>query len=139
MKKITILIPVYNEDSTISEIVKRVEMADVCGLQKEIIIIDDFSQDNTRKILSEIEKSNLDIKVLYHKTNQGKGAAIQSGKKEISGDMVLIQDADLEYNPEEYPKLIDPILKNQADVIYGSRFMGQGPHRVLFFLALPRE
>ena len=133
MKKVSIIIPVYNERGTILEIVKRVKKADIHELEKEIIIIDDGSKDGTREELKKIQKNDGALKIIFQEKNQGKGAAIQKGKQAISGDIVIIQDADLEYNPDEYPFLIKPILDGQADVIYGSRFIGHGPHRVLFF------
>ena len=126
--KLTIIIPVYNEANTISTIVKRV--MDV-NYNKEIIIVDDASTDGTKDILYDFVKQT-EVKVLYHKTNRGKGAAIQTATKEISGKIIIIQDADLEYDPADYPKLLQPILDGKADVVYGSRFLG-GPHRVLLF------
>lgn len=130
---VTIVIPVYNEEATIRSILEKVEA--VTGLfKKEIIIIDDCSTDGTRQILKNIEGStNSGFKVIYQNENQGKGAALKAGFKEAKGDIVIIQDADLEYDPSEYPKLIQPILDGKADVVYGSRFKGEGPHRVLFF------
>ena len=133
MKKVSIIIPVYNEKATIAEIEKRVKEANVHGLEKELIIVDDFSQDGTREILTELQKKDGSLKIIYHTENQGKGAAVRTGKPYATGDIIILQDADLEYNPDEYYFLIKPILARQADVIFGSRFMGQGPHRVLFF------
>ncbi len=126
--KLTIIIPVYNEANTISTVVKRV--MDI-NYNKEIIIVDDASTDGTKDILNDFVKQT-EVKVLYHKTNRGKGAAIQTAIKEISGEIIIIQDADLEYDPADYPKLLQPILDGKADVVYGSRFLG-GPHRVLLF------
>lgn len=130
---VTIVIPVYNEEATIRSILEKVEA--VTGLfKKEIIVVDDCSTDGTRQILEDIDSSkNGGYKIIYHSKNQGKGAALMSGFKEAKGDIVIIQDADLEYDPSEYPKLIQPILDGKADVVYGSRFKGEGPHRVLFF------
>ena len=133
MEKVSIIIPVYNERATIAEIVDRVIHADVLGLEKEVIVVDDFSTDGTREFLKELQINTCSLKIVYHSRNQGKGAAIQTGKQSITGDLVIIQDADLEYNPDEYRSLIKPILDDLGDVIYGSRFMGGGPHRVLFF------
>ncbi len=118
MKKITILIPVFNEVNTLKEILKMVENIDFYGLEKEIILIDDYSTDGTRELYKE-----LNYKVLYHNKNMGKGAALRTGFKEASGDIITIQDADLEYNPQDFLPLIKVILENQADVVYGSRFL----------------
>lgn len=127
--KVSVVIPVYNEVGTIEEIVSRVQAV---PLEKEIIIVDDSSNDGTRELLKKISQNQENVKVLYHNRNQGKGAALRTGFNKVIGDIVIIQDADLEYNPNEYPKLLQPILDNRADVAYGSRFLG-GPHRVLFF------
>lgn len=127
--KLSIIIPVFNEKKTIVEIIDRVQNVDV-GLEKEILIVDDGSEDGTREVLKERNLQN--VKTYFHDQNQGKGAALQTGFAEATGDIVLIQDADLEYDPREYPKLLEPILDGRADVVYGSRFLG-GPHRVLFF------
>lgn len=118
MKKITILIPVYNEVNTLLEIVKKVEDANFCGLEKEIILIDDCSLDGTKKLYFQ-----LNHKVLYHQLNKGKGAALKTGLTEATGDIIIIQDADLEYNPNDYKPLIEALLANEADVVYGSRFL----------------
>ena len=126
---ISVVIPVYNEVQTIKEIVARVQEVE---LEKEIIIVDDYSTDGTREHLREINQANENVKVLYHDHNQGKGAALRKGFQAITGDIVIIQDADLEYDPREYPLLLEPIVDGRADVVYGSRFLG-GPHRVLFF------
>ena len=133
MNKVSIIMPVYNEKATVTEIITRVKKADVHGLEKEFIIVDDYSQDGTRDVLSQLQQNDDSLKIVFHDKNQGKGAAIQTGKQSVTGDIVIIQDADLEYNPDEYHFLIKPILDDRADVIYGSRFMGHGPHRVLFF------
>lgn len=125
--KLSIVIPVYNEVGTISEVIKRVLAT---NFDKEIIVVDDCSTDGTGEILRGINDNN--IKVLFHEKNYGKGAALRTGFKQVTGDIVIIQDADLEYDPQEYPKLLEPILDGRADVVYGSRFSG-GPHRVLFF------
>jgi len=128
--KISVVIPVYNEVKTISEIVSKVKEVEI---EKDIIIIDDGSTDGTRELLkSEIENDSL-CRVFYHQKNMGKGASIRTGLQHITGDIVIIQDADLEYDPKEYPKLIKPIIENRADVVYGSRFMGSSEHRILFF------
>lgn len=127
--KISIIIPVFNEKKSIEEIIKRVQAVDV-GLEKEIIIVDDCSQDGTCQILEKLNYPNM--KLFFHSKNKGKGAALQTGFSKAKGDIILIQDADLEYDPKEYHKLLVPILDGRADVVYGSRFLG-GPHRVLFF------
>ncbi len=125
--KLSIVIPAYNEKDTIDEIVRRVQNVE---FEKEIIIVDDYSNDGTRDKIRKISGSN--IKKLFHDKNKGKGAALRTGFQHVSGDIVIIQDADLEYNPNEYSNLIGPILDGRADVVYGSRFLG-GPHRVSFF------
>ena len=125
---ISVIIPVYNEVTTIKEIVKRVQSVD---LAKEIIIVDDASTDGTREALNELKEGE-GITVLFHESNQGKGAALRTACKDVKGDIVIIQDADLEYDPQEYSKLIRPIIEGKADAVYGSRFLG-GPHRVLLF------
>jgi glycosyltransferase involved in cell wall biosynthesis len=127
--KISVVIPVYNEVATIEEIVSRVQ---VVSMDKEIVIVDDASTDGTRERLEEIAPKHENVKVLHHNRNQGKGAALRTGFEAVSDGVVIIQDADLEYDPREYPKLLEPILDGRADVVYGSRFLG-GPHRVLFF------
>ena len=128
--KLSIIIPCYNEIKTIEAIIDMVK--DAPYQDKEIIIIDDCSTDGTREILKEKLEPLVD-KVLYHEKNSGKGAALQTGISEVAGDIVIIQDADLEYDPREYSKLVRPILEDRADVVYGSRFMGSGAHRVLYF------
>ena len=130
--KLSVVIPCYNELKTIDEIINRVNN---CGIKnKEIIIVDDCSTDGTReKLKNEIENSNKVNKVLYHEKNKGKGASLQTGFQYISGDIVIIQDADLEYNPSEYKNLIRPILDNKADVVFGSRYVGGQERRVLYF------
>jgi len=127
--KLSVIIPVYNEKNTIEEIIHRVLNVEI-GLEKEIIVVDDCSQDGTREILEGLNHPS--IKVYFHSKNQGKGAALQTGFSKAEGDIILIQDADLEYDPREYPILLEPILDGRADAVYGSRFLG-GPHRVLFF------
>ena len=126
--KITVLIPVYNEINTIKEILRRVKAMDVAS---EILIVDDGSQDGTRAILKEMDSSN-GIRVLLHEKNQGKGAAVRTGIKAAQGDIILIQDADLEYDPRDYPRLLQPLEEGLADVVYGSRFLG-GPRRPTMF------
>ena len=125
--KLSVIIPVYNEAGTILEVVKRVQET---PYDKEIIVVDDCSTDGTVEILKRIEGDGMIV--LFHKFNQGKGASIRTAMTRITGDYVIIQDADLEYNPSEYPRLLAPLLEGKADVVYGSRFLG-GTHRVLFF------
>jgi glycosyltransferase involved in cell wall biosynthesis len=129
--KLSIIVPVYNEKRTIIQVLDRIEKT---PYQKEIVVIDDFSMDGTREILKDIEAKGTipSIRVLYHAVNQGKGAALRTGTAAATGDIVIIQDADLEYDPTDYAVLIQPILAGHADAVYGSRFLG-GTHRVLFF------
>ena len=135
--KLSVLVPVYNEERTLEEIVRR-----VCGFQipKEIILVDDGSEDQSRTILTRLQEENArandplnQIKVFFQPVNQGKGAAIKTALSHVTGDIVLVQDADLEYDPKDYPSLLAPIQAGQADVVYGTRFYGGGAHRVLFF------
>ena len=128
--KLSVIIPCYNEKNTIKRVVDKVKSSS--SIETEIIIVDDHSTDGTREIL-ENEISPLVDKIVYHEKNMGKGAAIRSGVSQVTGDIVIIQDADLEYDPQEYPILLAPILDNKADVVYGSRFIGDRPHRVLYF------
>ena len=128
--KLSVVIPCYNEKKTIHKIVKAVKEAGIEDL--EIIIVDDFSTDGTRDIL-EKEIKPIVNKIIYHENNKGKGAALRTGFDEATGDVVIVQDADLEYDPKEYSKLIEPIMQGKADVVYGSRFIGSEPHRVVYF------
>ncbi|HAF15273.1 MAG TPA: glycosyl transferase [Blastocatellia bacterium] len=128
--KVSIVIPCYNEKNTIAKIVEAVRSAPVEN--KEIIVIDDGSNDGTQTLLREKLSGAVD-QIIYHPTNRGKGAALRTGFEAASGDIILIQDADLEYSPEEYPLLLEPIISGKADAVFGSRFMGGRPHRVLFF------
>jgi len=142
--ELTVVIPAYNEINTIRQILEKVQQVD---LQKEIIIIDDFSTDGTREFLeqvintkntSQLDENNVtfptnNIQVLFQDKNRGKGAALKRGFSEANGNLIVIQDADLEYDPEDFLTLIQPIKKGYADVVYGSRFIGGAPHRILFF------
>jgi glycosyltransferase involved in cell wall biosynthesis len=131
--KLSIVIPIYNEERTVSDIVYAVERSNKLGLDNEIILIDDFSSDKTPAIISKIYTENPSLVLVQHTINQGKGAALRSGFQQASGDIILIQDADLEYDPKEYPKLLKPIIENKADVVYGSRFRSDQETRVLYF------
>lgn len=124
---LSVIIPAYNEKDTIKDLIDKVASINI---PKEIIVVDDCSSDGTKAILAQIEKCG--VKVFYHEKNKGKGVAIRTALDHVTGDIVIIQDADLEYDPEEYPNLIRPIAEGKADAVYGSRFLG-GPRRVLFF------
>ena len=130
-KRVTILIPVFNEVRTVEEIIRRVRTADSCGLEKEIVLVDDASTDGTGDLLKKIPQDN-GLKIVSHPYNRGKGAALRTALDHATGENILIQDADLEYDPSDYPGLLRPILDGRADVVYGSRFAG-GTHRVLLF------
>jgi len=127
--QVSVIIPCFNEKDTITKIIEKVENTSV--LLKEIIIVDDLSTDGTREILEKI--NNPIIKIFFHTKNQGKGASLRTGFSKVNGDICIIQDADLEYDPSEYPILIKPIIENKADVVFGSRFKGGGAHRVVYF------
>ncbi len=130
--KISIVIPVYNEANTIARIIDIVKNAPLPeNLNREIVVVNDCSTDGTKAILEKLNQPEL--KIIHHQKNQGKGAALRTGFQNCSGEIVIIQDADLEYNPNEYPQLLEPILKEEADVVYGSRFIGSKPHRILYF------
>lgn len=133
---LSIVIPAYNEGRTIHKILNKIKAVELIhGVQKELIIVNDFSSDNTEEVIIQYKKDNPDLKISYHthEENKGKGAALHTGIKVAQGDYIVIQDADLEYDPAEYNILLQPILDDFADVVYGSRFMGGKPHRILFF------
>ncbi|MGB1038911.1 MAG: glycosyltransferase family 2 protein [Bacteroidia bacterium] len=135
-KVLSIIIPVYNEEKTIHLILDKIQEVELIGgLKKEIVMVDDRSTDQSWKRLQEYKSQNPNIKIsLYqHEVNKGKGAALHTGINEAGGDLIIVQDADLEYDPFEYNELLKPILDGHADVVYGSRFMGGKPHRILFF------
>lgn len=124
MTKLSIIIPCYNEAATITELLARVARAETCGLEKEIIVVNDGSIDETSQLLEGLQGNG--IKVIHHERNRGKGAAIRTALEQVTGDIVLIQDADLEYNPDEYPSLLQPILNDHVEVVYGSRTLRKG-------------
>ena len=130
--KLSVVIPIYDEKETIRKLISAVLAVDLGSIEKEIILVDDCSTDGTREILKQLEKEKK-YKIFYQTGNTGKGAAVRKGFEMSTGDFVIIQDADLEYNPGEYLLLLKPLLESRADVVYGSRFIGAAPHRVLFF------
>ncbi len=130
MTKLSVVIPVYNEKNTILQIVDKVKAVNLGGIQKEIIIIDDCSTDGTKEILKSLASQ---YKVIFKEKNGGKGSCVKLGFELATGDMLIIQDADLEYDPNDYPALLQPILLNQADVVFGTRLVSHKPHRVLYF------
>ncbi len=123
MEKISVIVPVYNEEKTILEVIKRIKKIKIKNVSKEVIVVDDFSTDGTKSILKEIKESS--IKIIYHKKNMGKGAAIRTALNHAIGTIIAIQDADLEYNPENIVKLVEPIINRSSEVVYGSRFLGK--------------
>ncbi|CAA7618817.1 Glycosyl transferase family protein [Magnetospirillum sp. LM-5] len=131
--KLSIVIPCYNEEKTLEAIVDRVLAADRCGLDLEMVIVDDGSRDRSVEVMKELAAKHPEISTQFHGVNQGKGAALRTGFKQATGDIVLVQDADLEYNPNDYPKLLRPLIDGRADVVFGSRFKGGEESRVLYF------
>lgn len=135
-KILSIVIPAYNEGPTIHRILNRIKAVELIqGMQKEVIIVNDCSKDNTEEAILNYKNANPELPISYykHEVNQGKGAALHTGINKATGDYIIIQDADLEYDPQEYNLLLKPVLDDFADVVYGSRFMGGNPHRILFF------
>ncbi|HEY3066251.1 MAG TPA: glycosyltransferase family 2 protein [Methylomirabilota bacterium] len=128
---VSVIVPAYNERPSIAQALDRIVQAPVGGLKKEIVVVDDCSTDGTREYLKTIDTEG--VVCVFHDRNRGKGAALRTGIARASGDIILIQDADLEYDPSEYPKLLQPVLDGKADVVYGSRFIGGDSHRVLYF------
>jgi glycosyltransferase involved in cell wall biosynthesis len=126
---LSVVIPVYNEKNTIHEILRQVREVPI---HKQIILVDDCSKDGTREILQKMAETDPDLTIVFHEVNQGKGAALRTGFKHATGDIVIVQDADLEYDPTQYPQLLQPIIEGKADVVFGSRFIGES-HRVLHF------
>ena len=130
---LSVIIPCYNEKQTIEKIIDEVISVDLGKTKKEVVIVDDGSKDGTRAILKKLEKKHKEISLIFQKTNQGKGAALKKGILKSTGDVVVIQDADLEYDPQEYKRLLYPIERGHADVVYGSRFIGGEPHRIIYY------
>lgn len=138
METVSIIIPVFNEEKFIQKTIQKVAAANSLGLKKEIVIVDDGSTDNTKETIHSLIKNlkknkRVAFKTIFETSNSGKGASAKKGILASTGDIIIIQDADLEYNPEDYPLLLEPFLRNSADVVYGSRFISNRPHRVLYF------
>jgi len=129
--KLSVVMPVFNERSTLRYVVERV--LSLAPMEIEMICVDDGSHDGSRDILAELQRDRREVRVFLQPKNMGKGAAIRTGIQQATGDFVIIQDADLEYDPVDYPALLDPLIQGKADVVYGSRFLGSAPHRVLYF------
>jgi glycosyltransferase involved in cell wall biosynthesis len=131
--KLSVVIPVYNELATLQEIVNRVLAVPLDRVDREVILVDDCSADGSRELVQQLADQEAVVRALFHDVNRGKGAALRTGIEQASGDIILIQDADLEYDPNDYPRLLSPILDGRADVVFGTRFVGGGCHRVLYF------
>ncbi|MBU0975331.1 MAG: glycosyltransferase family 2 protein [Patescibacteria group bacterium] len=130
IKRLSVVIPAYNEIKTIRRILEEVDGVNLRGVEKEVVIIDDGSSDGTREVLRKLPKKYV---VEFHKENRGKSAAVKTGLLKTTGDLVIVQDADLEYDPNDYLKMLKPFERAEADVVYGSRFKGEGPHRMIYF------
>ena len=130
--KLSVVIPVYNEAKTMDRIIEKVVSVKL-NMESELVLVDDCSSDGTREMLRSLQEKHPDWKFVFHDKNQGKGAALRDGFKNATGDIILVQDADLEYDPGDYPALLKPILDGHADVVFGSRFAGGGTHRVVYF------
>jgi len=128
--KLSVIMPVYDEINSLRVVIERVLSV---PLEVELICVDDGSTDGSREVLAELQAQHSNLRVLLQPKNMGKGAALRRGVQEATGDFLIIQDADLEYDPAEYSSLLDPLIQGKADVVYGSRFLGGGPHRVLYF------
>ena len=133
VNKLSVIIPSFNEADTILEVIKSVKDVNLGKIKKEIIVVDDGSTDRTKHVLSEIKVKSEKLIVLRHRENLGKGASIKTALKRVTGDVIVIQDADLEYNPNDYKLLLKPIIESNADVVFGSRFISNQPHRILYF------
>ncbi len=132
--KLSVVVPVYNEQGTVRQVISRVlASSKVLDMEIELLCVDDASTDGSRDTLTALQTQHPELKVFLQPSNQGKGAALRRGVQEATGDFVLIQDADLEYDPADYPALLRPLIEGKADVVYGSRFLGSGPHRVLYY------
>jgi len=132
-KKLSIVMPCYNEKATIEKILAEVFAVDLSSTQKEIVVVDDGSKDGTRDILNKLADKHKEIKLLFNKVNLGKGAGLKKAILATTGDVVIVQDCDLEYDPQEYKRLLYPIERGHADVVYGSRFIGGEPHRIIYY------
>lgn len=132
IRKVSVVVPIYNEEKTLRQIIAACLEVNLGQLERELILVNDCSTDNTRFLLSEYEDRE-DIKIVHHAVNRGKGAALKTGFSQVSGDVIIIQDADLEYSPQDWPVLLQPILEGKADVVFGSRFLTDRPRRVLYF------
>lgn len=133
MKLLSVVIPCYNEEQTLEELVERVIAVDLDGIEKELLIVDDGSVDATPAIIEELARRHPEIRTRAHSRNRGKGAAVRTGFEIATGDVIVIQDADLEYDPGDYPALLKPITSGRADVVFGTRFRGEAPHRTIYY------